>query len=119
MMTAGMVKGTPDWQLDRIYESECAEAWEKENEPQPTEISRYSFESINRAWAALETAKSTFGLLESEICEALESIIGTPQSDKLASLYDTISDLALEVKEIRDELKTESHRAWEGRRFAG
>ena len=29
MRTAGMVQGTPDWQLDRMYETETAEMLEK------------------------------------------------------------------------------------------
>ena len=115
--TAGMTKGTPDWQLDNLFEGECAEEWEKANEPEPKALDRFDYDSITRAWTALEGARIQYELLENRICDALQRIEGTPESDKLASIYDSLTNLRLETKEIRETLKKESHKALE-RRYA-
>ena len=116
--TAGMTKGTPDWQLDRMYEEEVAQAWEDLNErPQP--LNRFTYDTIISAWAALETGRVEFDLLEDNIAKALQHIEGTPESDKLAGLYDALVDLRIETMRIKDTLKKASHEAWQERRFAG
>lgn len=115
--TAGR-RGTPDWQLDRMVESAAAQAWE-DNQPEPVALSRYDFESINAAWAALETMGTSFNLLENNFADAMKFIDGTPEADKLASLFDSMADIATAVREIKKTLRVESHNAWTERRFAG
>lgn len=118
VVTAGRT-GTPDWQLDRMFESECAAAWEKENECTPTQLSQKGFEQINYAWAALETARLNFQFLEEQFGTAINSIEGTPESDKLASLYDSLIDIKLEAQKIREALHQAKHEAFMEGRCAG
>ena len=117
--TAGMTHGTPDWQLDNQYEAESAAEWEKQNGTEVTALNRKSFDSLNRAWAALETARLDFESLQNYIATACQHIDGTTEGDKLASIYDTLSDLRIEVKAIREKLRNEKHEAYTDGRCAG
>ena len=109
------MRGTSDWQLDRMFETECAEAWENQQE-RPVAICDCSFDRINNAWAALETARPYMDFVLQQISQAADMVMNTPPADKLNSLHDQLTDLQYEVNTIRNELKGEAHRAWvEGR----
>ncbi len=117
--TAGMVRGTPDWQRRRLFEEDAEQAWEDLNEPAPRAIEKLSFEALNHAWAALETMRSSYQILEDNFATCAEKLKGTPEADKLAGLFDKLTDIATECREIQQELRNECHRAWTERRFAG
>ena len=117
--TAGMAKGTPDWQLDRMYEEEVAQAWEKSNEQPPQPLNNFNYDTLISAWASLETGEMQFELLEDNLAKALQHIEGSPESDKLAELYDSMVDIRIEAMRIKDTLKQYAHKAWTERRFAG
>ena len=117
IVTAGRT-GTPDWQLDKLYEDECAAAWETENQP-GIPLARIGFDALNKAWAALETARVSFDLISQQLAEAAECVADTPESDKLCELYDRLENLRTDTGAIRETLRTEKHRAFEQRRFAG
>lgn len=117
--TAGMVEGTPAWQLDRMVESAASQAWEDLNEPAPRAIEKISFESLNHAWAAMETMKTSFNLLEDNFATCAEKLEGTPEADKLAGLFDKLADIATECREIQAGIREECHRAWTERRSVG
>ena len=122
ILTAGMVKGTPDWQLDNQYEAETAAEWERQNAPDVEPINPLNcknFDQINLAWAQLETMKTEFGCIETNFTNAIDAIRNTPEADKLASIFDQMSDLVLEITNIRKHLRNEAHKAWTERRFAG
>lgn len=119
--TAGMVRGTPEWQLDNQYEAETAAEWERQNaEAEPINLlNRKDYDTLISAWAALENVKAEFGLMETNFAKAMEKIPNTPESDRLASVFDQLSDLMLEVTAIRQRVRKEAHNAWAERRFAG
>lgn len=122
IVTAGMAKGTPDWQLDNQYEAETAAEWERQNAPDVEPINllnRKNYDSLIGAWASLETVKTEFACIETQFANAMENIKNTPESDRLASIFDQLSDLMLEVTAIRQHLRNEAHKAWTERRFAG
>lgn len=120
--TAGMVRGTPEWQLDNQYEAETAAEWARQNAPEEEPINllnRKDYDTLISAWAALENVKAEFGLMETNFAKAMEKIPNTPESDRLASIFNQLSDLMLEVTAIRQRLRKEAHNAWSERRFAG
>ena len=120
--TAGMVRGTPEWQLDNQYEAETAAEWERQNAPEEEPINllnRKDYDTLISAWAALENVKAEFGLMETEFAKVMEKIPNSPESDRLASVFDQMADLMLEVTAIRQRLRNEAHKAWKERRFAG
>ena len=116
MITAGRT-GTPDWQLDNMIEAEAAQAWENQSAARP--LAGCDYDSINNAWAALETMRISFNLLEDHFATATRQIEGTPEADKLASIFDQLSDLATEVRSIQSTLKDAKAVAFTERRYAG
>ena len=117
--TAGMTHGTPDWQLDNQYEAESAAEWEKQNGTEVTALNRKSFDDLNRAWAALETARTEFECAEDCLCTAMKYTEGTTEGDKLTDLYQTFVDLKLDIQKIREILRTAKHIAYTDGRCAG
>lgn len=112
MRTAGMVTGTPDWQLDLMYEGESAEMWEKANEQPKEPLDFIEPNNLLEAYSKLWTAKTCdFDNALRWISEAIENLKGTPEADRLASIYDAVSDLSYEVRKIYEK----AHKKWEAR----
>ena len=110
--TAGMVNGTPDWQLDRMWESESARKWEEQQEQPKDAFDFVEPEDLLAVYAHLNTAKETSIDHAIEWTEkAMELIKGTPEYDKLAVLYDTLSDVGYDMMQIADK----AHKYWRKR----
>lgn len=103
--TAGMVQGTPDWQLDKLYEKECDRAWEEQQEePKSNQLEKFNFDELNDAHSNFAVIKCDCQSLVKYIGFAIDALPGTPEADKLAGISDTISDLWAEMKEISARL---------------
>ena len=112
IMTAGMVHGTPDWQLDRMVESEAAAAWEDQQvKDVPKPLDSLTFNQKNEAHSSLTVVELDFKGVKKYLSDACDAIPGTPEADKLASIYDTVSDLYAEVIEIRKTIHKSMHGA--------
>ena len=105
MKTAGMVKGTPDWQLDMMYESESDRLWEEQqDQPKANPLEKFNFDALNEAHASLLVSLIECKSIDKYIGEAIEAIPGTPEADKLALIADSISDLCADIKDIYKRL---------------
>ena len=84
------------WQVDVMIENENARIWEELNAPDPLENELKE--------AAIEMRKSIELLDKAEngIVEAASILDDTPMGDKLTSLYESILDLKLDIKNLAD-----------------
>lgn len=103
---------TMELKFDRAVD----QMWE-EMQPKAIEVEdpyvKFDFNTLNDAWANLETSLGDFGGIERFVNSAMELLKGTPEHDKLASIYDSITDLEAEVMKIRTKLKAESRKAFD------
>ena len=105
-----------DSEIDFMYEQESENMWERMQPPPMEEkdyYKRFSFETLNEAWAHAETIIRDFDAIEEYLGKTFDLITGTPEYDKLASIIDEVSDLKYEVKQIVKKLHAESHRAFD------
>ena len=110
--TAGMVHGTPDWQLDRMYEEESARIWAQQNAEPAEPVMRISGKKRLEAWSYIEVAiLADLDLAEEWLISAHGIIRNTPQGDKLAGLIDQITDLRMDLRQIQQEIKGKGFRA--------
>ena len=110
IITAGMVHGTPDWQLDRMVESEAAAAWEDQQVKEvPKPLDSFSFDQKNEAHSSLTVVDLDFSSIKKYLAEACDAIPGTPEADKMASIYDAVSDLYAEMIEIKETIHKSMH----------
>jgi hypothetical protein len=102
--TAGMVQGTPDWQLDRMYENESDRIWAEQNTEQPEALDFVPVVTLVEMHRDLVFAND-FDLNAALywIENAMNRIHDTPEYDRLASIYDAVSDLRFEIKKISDK----------------
>ena len=96
--TAGMVQGTPDWQLDLMYAQESSDLWKQLNTETDGETLRQAAKSLGYAINELDEACDC-------VNEAAEALTDTAEGDKMLSILD-------EMEKILDELK--SYRAMWG-----
>lgn len=92
MVTAGMCNGTPDWQLDRMYENENSILWEKQNKPTDETTLKLAAKSL---FLAIEELDSSCDLVN----EACEMLVDTAEGDRLSSV---LQDMERTLKEIRE-----------------
>ena len=110
--TAGMVNGTPDWQLDRMYEDEAARAWEWLNEQPKDAFDLVEPEKLLDVYAHLDTVKDiNIDHALEWIDETMELLKGTPEHDKLAMLHDALSDIGYDLMQIANK----AHEYWRKR----
>lgn len=88
--TAGMVHGTPGWQLDAMYGGESARMWEEES---------YDAE------CALRDAWSTTTDAHKYLADAAHFAEGKPSEAKVLSLIDTLELLQQDIYRLADELE--------------
>lgn len=97
---AGDVVGTPDWQLDRMYETETERILEKVYADGPD----YS-EQIKE----LETARKTLDKVIDNLLIAEDDLIGTEHETsygiKIRDAIHSVEDIDCDVKRIIDLLK--------------
>lgn len=105
MKTAGMVKGTPDWQLDKMYEDESDRLWtEQQEQPKANPLKQFGFDELNDAHSSLCVPLLDCQSIVKFIGDAINAIPGTPEADKLASIADEVSDLEAEIDKISKTL---------------
>ena len=95
--TAGMVNGTPDWQLDRMYEAKSARMWEEQN-------------ARDKAWDRMIEACGYLNVVGEHLDKALTSLIGAKDEVegldcewKIGSIMDSCEELMCEVEKIRQQ----------------
>ena len=93
-----------DVQLDHMVEAENARIWEQQQVNIP-EIKPLTEEQWVNADAAGQVAEGCLENALGWIATFMERLGNRPESDKVASIYDTISDLKYDFKEIRKGLK--------------
>lgn len=92
--TAGMVQGTPDWQLDRMYETESAQMWAEGN--------RYDI------IYSLADARSDLGDAMRYLEEAVKDAEDWHSCEgKIRSMIDSVEALMDEIKDLKTELERE------------
>ena len=96
-MLAGMTRGTPDWQLDRMKEDEDARIWEEEN-------------ARSNAWDRMLEAVGYLNVAVEHLDKAVESkngakeqIEGLPSEYRLGSLLDSLEELSCDISRIREK----------------
>ena len=106
----------PDSKLDAMYEVAVDRMWE---EMQPKEMeaedpyTKFSFNTLNDAWACLETSMLDFEGIQKFVDMAMGQIEGTPEHDKLGSIYDSVMDLQAEVMKIKALIRKKASEASE------
>lgn len=93
---AGDVKGTPDWQLDRMIEMDMAMSWEEQN--RETQGERNIRAALPDLMIADETLRGAVGAMS---CAYL-CIENMPEGDKLGSIMDAIEDAVCDLKALID-----------------
>ena len=94
MATAGMAQGTPDWQLDLMRESESAAMWEKLNTPTDGETLRQGAKHLGYAIDELDHACDC-------VNEAAETLVDTPEGDKVRSILDEMEAILKDLKSMQ------------------
>ena len=91
MARAGDVVGTPDWQVDAMWEADAAAEWERLNEPDPAE------DQMKESAGLISTGLSRIDDGLGWISDAVAILDGTPMADKVQSLMESIEDLAVDL----------------------
>ena len=97
-VTAGMVRGTPDWQLDRDYESETAEMLEKHFN------SEDDFPRSN-VTGQMSKADGFLGQAISAMCRAADLADGFGKADPIDELIRRLEDLRCDIGMHRNRLE--------------
>lgn len=79
-------------ELDRIYEAAVADDWEEQNKPESE-----SFPNWKEATEKLKTARLAIFSASGLISEAAEMVEGSTQEDRIASLANSLEDIATEI----------------------
>ena len=90
--------------LDAAYEAESARMLEEQQiheEPVP-EMRKLDEQETVEAYAGCVVALDCFEHTLNWIAETIDRAKGTAEADKLASIYDQLSDLKLETKKIKE-----------------
>lgn len=97
--TAGMVNGTPDWQLDLMWEGESARIWEEQNAPDPYETQMKNA-AIDMKCACGDTgiSKAIYYLMDAQ-----EELKGTPMEDKVGSLIEVLEDIECDIRSLAEK----------------
>lgn len=94
----------PDVELDHMVEADAGKRWAEQQVVIP-EIKPLTEEQWVNADAAGQVAEGCLENALGWIATFMERLGNLPESDKVASIYDTISDLKYDFKEIRKGLK--------------
>ena len=90
--TAGMARGTADWQLDLMRENENARIWESR---QRTDN---DYQVISKLEAALEAVYSA----ESRLAGAAACAEGTPLDDRIMSIISSMELLEIDIRKLKE-----------------
>lgn len=91
MTTAGMCNGTPDWQLDLMYETESGVLWENQCKPTDETTLKKAADSL---FLAIEDLDRSCDLVN----EACEWLVDTAEGDRISSV---LQDMEKLLKDIR------------------
>lgn len=101
MIITGYPRVTSDAELDRMIEAECEKGWE-EQQAEVAQMRTLTEEEMVNAFASCAVAISCFDHLLDWIATTIDRSKGTPEADKLAGMYDELSDRRLELKKIKE-----------------
>ena len=94
-----------DIELDTMIERDAERQWEEENPPAPANpIESLSTDDRIHAHSCIDTAGFLLTLVLGDIEDAQKTVNNTPQGDKLGGLYDQLSDLAFDLKNVSKEV---------------
>ena len=96
MKTAGMVQGTPDWQLDRMIETEAADQWARLNTPTDGETLRQAAKSLGYAIDELDVVCDS-------VNEAAEALKDAPEGDRVRSILDDMEQVLKDLKGMKEK----------------
>ena len=91
-----------DAQLDAMYQAETSRIWEAQQIQATVPVMRkLSKEELADVSATVQVATDCFKHGLDFLSEGIDKVSGSADADKLASLYDQITDLRYEVEKIR------------------
>lgn len=94
-----------DTALDLAIERENEHLWEEQNLPEVAQpIEKLSDKVRIQSYSQLYTAVFLLELALGDISEGHELVKNTPQGDKLAGMYDQLSDFIYDLKGIKKEI---------------
>ena len=96
MKTAGMVTGTPDWQLDLWFDQESDRMWQKLNTTTDGETLRQAAKALKFAINELDESCDC-------VNEAAEILVDTPEGDKVASILEEMENILKELKGMKEK----------------
>lgn len=93
-----------DREIDLAYERESEKMWEAQQIPEGTvpEMRKLNEEETINAYAGCTLAVSCFDHTLNWIAETIDRAKGTVEADKLANIYDRLSDLRYETNKIKE-----------------
>ena len=98
----GYPRTTTDAELDNMIQAENSRVWEEQQAEVPV-MRTMKKEELADADASLHVADDCIAHGLEFLNETIDKIAGTVAADKLASIYDQISDLRFEAEKIRKE----------------
>ena len=103
-IVVGYPRTTSDVQLDNMIEAENEKSWNEQQIPvkEVPQMRKLNEEEIVNAFAACSVAVMCMDHSLDWIATTIERAKGTAEADKLASIYDTLSDLRYEVNKIKE-----------------
>ena len=93
-----------DVALDRAIEIANELEWEAQNQPIAKPIETLKTTTRISSYASINTAMYLLKLALDDIGEGQEKVKNTPQGDKLAGMYDQLSDFIYDLKEVEREV---------------
>lgn len=96
-MLAGMVRGTPDWQLDKAYEDESARMWEEQNARSD------AWDRMLDAVGYINVALEHLDKATSSLVSAKDQLDGLTAEYRLGSLIDDYENFVCDLKQLRQK----------------
>lgn len=100
MNITGYPRMVSNAELERLYEEECSRAWDNQ-QPEIPQMRVLNEEERVEAFAACDIAASCVEHTLSWIAETISRVEGTAEADKLAGMYDQLSDFKIDLNKIK------------------
>ena len=97
-MLAGRVSGTPDWQLDRLYEKESEQLWDAQNS-----IDEHIAEAVKH----LKNAINGLSGVETSLVDVADSLDGLPIASRIMSVFYDLEHLECDLRKARKRRRKE------------
>ena len=98
-MLAGMVRGTPDWQLNSMYEQDLDEAVNK----------AFADSALANTIRDLEKVEKELEDIEVLLTSCADDVKGTPEEDRITSLRYDVEQVEISIRAQRKRLEE-----WDG-----